>query len=155
MSSATPSPPSLGFLLKRAQHAFRTRLDDSLRSLGLTAPQFAVLAAVDRDAGISNAELARLAFVTAQSMQGILANLERGGLLARTPHPQHGRILRSVLTEDGRVVFEQARLRVAEIEGILAQAIGPDDAPHFAEMLSSCADRLSARAVRPKPAGLR
>jgi predicted Holliday junction resolvase-like endonuclease len=35
------------------------------------------MAAVAAVAGISNAELARVAFVTPQTMQGILANLER------------------------------------------------------------------------------
>ena len=36
----------------------------TLRPLALIAPQFIVLTAVDTDNGISNAELARMAFVT-------------------------------------------------------------------------------------------
>lgn len=56
-------------------------MDEALRSLGLTAPQYAVLSAVELEAGISNARLARAAFVTPQTVQGILANLERQGLL--------------------------------------------------------------------------
>lgn len=140
----TPPPEHrLAFLLKRAQHAFRTRVDDALRPLNLTAPQFAVLAAVNTDAGISNAELARLAFVTPQSMQAILANLERAGLLTRTPHPQHRRILCSALTDRGREVYEQARREVDEIERLLVAAIGSENADHFADMLSRCADKLT------------
>lgn len=137
-----PLPPSLGFLLKRAQHAFRTRIDDALRPLGLTAPQYAVLAAVDAVAGISNAALARAAFVTPQTMQSILANLERDGLMTRRAHPGHGRILCSELTERGRRVLVEARLRVEAIEALLAEAVGGERAA-FEEMLARCAERLA------------
>lgn len=77
---------------------------------GITAPQNAVLLAVAGNPRISNAELARTAFVTPQTMQGILANLERGGLIARNPHPQHGRIIMTALTTaDQKAVAEGAK----------------------------------------------
>ena len=52
-NAADPPPIQFGYLLKRAQHAFRTRIDDALRPLGLTAPQYAVLSAVDPITGAS------------------------------------------------------------------------------------------------------
>lgn len=115
----TSPSPSLGFWLKRAQHAYRTRIDADLRPLGLTAPQYAVMATIAAKAGASNASLARAAFVTAQTMQGILSSLERSGLLTRTPHPQHGRVLETALTEDGAALLEQARDRVEAVEAVL------------------------------------
>jgi len=69
----------LGYVLKRAQHALRTSIDDELNHLGLTTAQYNLLSAVAVERGISNASLARMAFVTAQSMQGIVANLEKQG----------------------------------------------------------------------------
>lgn len=145
MSMTPPPEHRLAYLLKRAQHAFRTHVDDVLRPLNLTAPQFAVLAAVHTDAGISNAELARLAFVTPQTMQGILANLERAGLLTRTPHPRHRRVLCSALTDQGREVYAQARRQVDEIERLLTDAVGSGNADRFADMLSRCADKLTMK----------
>lgn len=145
MSSDVVPDYRLASLLKRAQHSMRTRIDDALRPLKLTAPQFAVLNAVDVDPGLSNAELARLAFVTAPTMQGILTNLERDGLLARTPHPQHGRILRSELTDRGREVLQRARQQVGEVERLLADALGQEDAARFADMLARCTDRLAVK----------
>jgi DNA-binding MarR family transcriptional regulator len=59
----------LGYALKRAQHALRVSMDEVLRPLGLTTPQYAVLCAIEADPGISNASLARAAFVTAQTMR--------------------------------------------------------------------------------------
>lgn len=102
-SSDMPEPVAkrLGYALKRAQHALRMSMDEALRPLALTTPQYAVLCAVEAEPGLSNARLARAAFVTPQTMQGVLANLERAGLLHRRPDPHHGRVLCSELTGAG------------------------------------------------------
>ena len=136
--------PLLGFLLKRAQHAYRTRVDGALQHLGITAPQYAVLSAIKAESGISNAELARIAFVTPPTMQGILTNLERAGYLNRKPHPHHGKVLQSALTEQGLHVLEQAHDPVMEIEQLLTRAIGEAAVSDFADMLSNCAESLAA-----------
>ena len=52
---------TIGFALKQAQQALRTRLDSGLREIGLTTPQYAVLAFLEVEAGASNAALARRA----------------------------------------------------------------------------------------------
>src|SRR5271154_552758 len=84
----------LGYELKRAQQALRNRMDAVLRPLGLTTAQYAVLCALEREDGASNANLAKAAFVTAQTMHGILTNMERGGLIKRIDDPTHGKILK-------------------------------------------------------------
>ncbi len=144
-SEGMPEPVAqrLGYVLKRAQHALRTRMDEALRPLGLTAPQYAVLSAVEAEAGISNARLARAAFVTPQSMQGILANLERDGLLARRADPGHKRILRAELTERGRAALTQAHLCVRVVEAVMIASVGRENVPRLAQALSRCADDLS------------
>ncbi|QRN94370.1 MarR family transcriptional regulator [Archangium violaceum] len=147
MSTASmPDPMArrLGYALKRAQHALRTRMDDALRPLGLTSPQYAVLSAVELEAGISNARLARAAFVTPQTMQGILANLERDGLLVRQADPEHGRILRSELTSHGQKVLARAHRIVHEVEHVMISSVGTAEAARIAGLLSQCADALSS-----------
>ena len=144
---STPGMPDpmarrFGYALKRAQHALRTRIDEELRPLGVTAPQYAVLSAVELDAGISNAALARAAFVTPQSMHGVLANLIRDGLLHREPDPAHGRKLRSGLTAKGRRILAQAHERVREIEDVMIGAIGTKEAARVAAELLQCAESL-------------
>jgi DNA-binding MarR family transcriptional regulator len=144
MSTAEKHEAKLGYSLKRAQHAFRTRVDSELRPLQLTAPQYAILNAVLTDAGISSAALARVAFVTPQTMQGILANMIRAGLLSRSPDPRNKRILRTELTEKGRGILQQAREQVQAIERMLVDAVGVDQAAQFVGMLDRCADALSS-----------
>ena len=143
-SAAMPRPASdrLGYCIKLAQHVLRVQIDDAMRPLGITAPQFAVLVAVDLDPGISNAALARAAFVTPQTMQGIVANLERDGLLKRRADPQHGRILRSELTRGGRGILERAHLIVADIEAKMTKSLDPDEIDRLIALLRRCIDGL-------------
>lgn len=145
-TAAMPDPMArrLGYALKRVQHALRTRMDDALRPLGLTSAQYAVLSAVELEAGISNARLARAAFVTPQTMQGILTNLERDGLLVRRADPEHGRILRSELTSRGQTALARAHRLVAEVEHVMIASVGTAEAARISGLLSRCADALSA-----------
>lgn len=138
-----PMAKRLGYALKRAQHALRMRTDEALRPLALTAPQYAVLSAIELDPGISSAALARAAFVTPQTMQGIVANLERNGLLRRKADPNHGRILRGELTTSGRKVLRQAHARVTEIEEVIITTLRPGEAASFASRLNQWADALA------------
>lgn len=48
---------------------------------------------LEAEPGLSNARLARAAFVTAQTMQAVLANLEREGIVEREADPRNARIL--------------------------------------------------------------
>lgn len=139
-----PAAKRFGYALKRAQHALRTRMDDALRPLGLTTPQYAVLCAIELEAGISNARLARAAFVTPQTMQGILANLHRNGLLSREADPSHGRILRSELTQAGQKNLAQAHRVIADVEAVMTETIGKAEIARLTELLSQCADDLAS-----------
>jgi DNA-binding MarR family transcriptional regulator len=133
---------TIGFALKQAQQALRTRLDSGLREIGLTTPQYAVLAFLEVEAGASNAALARRAFVTPQTMQAILVALERAGLIARTPHPEHGRVQTTELTARGRGALEAASGIVADAEEHLRNAAAPFDPQAVAAMLLRLAEAL-------------
>ncbi len=131
-----------GYALKRAQHALRTSMDRALRPLGLTSPQYAVLSAIELDPGISSAALARVAFVTAQTMQGIVANLERAGFLGRREDPSHGRILKSELTRKGVKTLREAHVCVKEIEAITFGALSRAEIESLTARLTACAEAL-------------
>ncbi len=139
-----PMAKRLGYALKRAQHALRTRMDEALRHLDLTTPQYAALSAIELDPGISSAALARAAFVTPPTMQGIVTNLERAGLLKRSSDLSHGRILRSELTRKGVKKLQEAHVRVEKIEAIAASFLSPEEIRNLAAQLIACADAFSA-----------
>jgi DNA-binding MarR family transcriptional regulator len=60
---------------------------------------------VEDEEGLSGALLARRGFVTPQTMNGILVNLEKAGLLEHRAHPEHGRVLQAYLTGDGERIL--------------------------------------------------
>jgi hypothetical protein len=65
-------------------------MDAVLRPLDLTVPQYACLELLGRTPGLSNADLARGAFVTRQSMNGVLRGLQDRGLVTRPRSPPAG-----------------------------------------------------------------
>ena len=81
MSEATTA--RVGYLIKRAQTVLHDAMVDALGPYGLTVTQFAVLTALEEEPGLSNADLARRAFVTPQSMHAVLQELESRQLLVR------------------------------------------------------------------------
>ena len=78
----------LGYLLRQAQAAFRQAGDAALADLGLTLPQFALLALAGAYGPVSGAALARLSLQTPQTVDAVLKNLARAGLVVRTPERQ-------------------------------------------------------------------
>ncbi len=139
-----PQAHRLGYMLKRAQHALRMSMDELLEPIGLTVPQYNVLSAVELQPGISNAALARGAFVTAQSMQGIVANLERLGLLCRKPHPTHGRIRQSELTEKGDVMLAKAHKLLIGVEEAMTSGFKKEEVEALGSLLHRCAENMHA-----------
>lgn len=139
----------VGFELKRAQHALRTKMDDALREVELTTPQYAALSALEAAPGLSGAELARRGFVTPQTMNQVLTNLEASGLVLRRPHPEHGRVLQAYLTEAGEKSVSRAHGIVEAIEERMLEGLDRDDRLRLLEALRGCADALEGVAQVP------
>lgn len=138
----------VGYQLKRVQHALRSRMDEALRSMGLTTPQYAALSALEEEPGLSGAELARRSFVTPQTMNGVLANLEAAGLIERHPHPEHGRVLQAYLTESGETLVYKAHREVENIEERMLADLDEDKRILLAGMLRVCTASLEGGAGR-------
>src|SRR6202789_3826200 len=147
MSTAKVVPRSgvdwVGYNLKIAQHRLGQRLDAELARLGITAPQNAVLLAVAGNPRISNAELARAAFVTPQTMQAILVNLERRGLIVRSPHPRHGRVIMTELTKAGQKAVAEGAEAAGVVERQMLSLVSAEEARLLCELLKRCAAALS------------
>lgn len=105
--------------------------------------QYAVMCALEAEPGMSNARLARAAFVTAQAMQGVLANLERDGLVVRRPDPSHRRVLRATLTARGARQLKSAHEVVAPVEDMLVRSFGDSLAKRLPDALNRCAEDLA------------
>jgi DNA-binding MarR family transcriptional regulator len=133
----------VGYLIKRAQMVLHDAMADALGSHELTVTQFAVLIALDEEPGLSNADLARRAFVTPQSMYAVLQELERLQLVVRSPHPQNQRVLQAALTGAGRRTLTSAATAVDAIEERMLRKLSSPARSRLASGLSSCIDSLT------------
>lgn len=136
---------SVGYVLKQAATALRARLDAVLRPMGLTVPQYACLELLGQQPGLSNAELARGAFVTRQSMNGVLHGLQDRGLLTRPTIAPHGRALPTLLTAAGRELLHAASDAVRDIEQQMLTSLPPADQRRLREDLAACAAALTGQ----------
>jgi DNA-binding MarR family transcriptional regulator len=134
----------IGYTLKIVQHRLRQRLEAALSGTGISAAQNAVLLAIGDNPRISNASLARTAFVTPQSMQGMLVTLEREGFITRTPHPEHGRIIMTELTEKGCTAAHAGMIAAEMVERQMLADLTKDEAKMLSELLQRCAAALDS-----------
>jgi DNA-binding MarR family transcriptional regulator len=132
----------IGYLLRQASYALRSALDATLRTHGLNASQYGVLSVLTRDHGASGADLARACNTTPQAMNGVLATLEREGLIERHPHPTHGRILQVSLTREGTRRLEAANPAVRRLEAAVERGFSPDEIETVKAWLVSSARQL-------------
>lgn len=144
MRKMTPSSGEgwIGYSLKIAQHRLRQRLEAELSGSGVSAAQNAVLLAIGDNPRISNASLARAAFVTPQSMQGMLVTLERDGFIVRTPHPEHGRIIMTELTAKGLTAAHAGMIAAELVERQMLAGLTKDEAKLLGDLLQRCAQAL-------------
>ena len=111
----------LGYLLRQASAAHRLRMERAMADVGVTLPQFLVLTMIRAYPGVSNADLARLALLTPQTVSVIVANLERSGAITRRPHAVHGRIQHIDVTPKGLALLDACRQRSSGIEDELRE----------------------------------
>ena len=152
----SPAPPEagqgkrgedgyLGYLLRQAAGAYRLGVERALTGLDVTPPQFAVLTMVAAYPGLSNADLARLALLTPQTVSVIVANLERAGSLERRPHAVHGRIQHLDLSNSGRALLATCRERVLTLENGLVDGLTGEEERAIRRWLVRVATSHTAR----------
>lgn len=117
----------IGYLLRQAAAAQRLAMEHALADLGLTPPQFVVLTLLDAYPGLSNADLARLALLTPQTVSLIVTNLDKIGALSRRPHAVHGRIVHLDVTAVGHDLLATAKTRVSAVEARMVSGLDPAD----------------------------
>ncbi len=132
----------IGYQMKRAEHALRLKMDAALRKIGTTTPQYAALSVLEGEAGLSGAGLARRCFVTPQTMNQILTNLEGARLVERRPHPEHGRVLSAYLTDKGAELVSLAHGEVEAIEEVMLGGLDPGERSRLLDALKNCVDSL-------------
>ena len=139
----TEGPPSLLYAVKQVELAVRARLDEGLRGSGITVPQWTALTVLARREGQTSAELARNAFVSAQAMGDLVAALERGRWITRTPDPAHGRRVLIGLSDEGWSLLARLAPVAAEVEASMVDGFDDDERADLRALLNRCRTNLT------------
>jgi DNA-binding MarR family transcriptional regulator len=137
-----PGPP-LAYVIGRVDQGVRREMRRRLEPFGLSVPEFTALSILAAVPGLSNAQLARRSLITAPAMLEVLASLERRGLVERHTDPQHGRIRRAELTEEGARTLRASSREIDRLSDQLLAAIPDDERDVVRRGLVAVMDRLS------------
>jgi len=133
------------FFLNQANHAVRSRLDAALVVIEMTGIQYTVLSVIGSHAGLSSAELSRRFFVTPQTMNELIAALERRSLIVRKADPANRRILRMNVTDAGREMLAKCDAVADAVERDVFGAMPDEDYRKLAELARDLARHLRTR----------
>ena len=134
----------IGYLLRQAGNAYHSHLARAFVDLGITPPQFSVMTMIAAYPGLSNADIARLALLTPQTVSVIIGNLVKAGIVARRPHAVHGRIRHLELTAKGQALLATAKTRVQAVDDGIMAGVAPRSEHMLRKWLAGVAAKLSA-----------
>lgn len=121
-------------------HALEVRSKRMRRTIGVTGPQRLVMRVLGRRPGATAGEIAATLEIHASTLTGILARLEKGGMIARRIDRADRRRARFALTAAGRAVDRERRGTVeAAVKRALAR-VAPASA-------AGCADTMAVLAA--------
>jgi DNA-binding MarR family transcriptional regulator len=139
---------AVGYLIKRVQLALRRACDAALKPTGLSMAQHVVLRSLADHPDASAAELARLCFVTRQSLRDVLNSLRSADLVEFADAPSRGRAQSLRLTTTGYGHLQYSTAAVATVESTMTQGISATTRKELGKLLTSCAENLENRVDR-------
>ena len=137
--------PRISYVIARLERAVRAGINERVRPYGLTTLQYTTLSLLGaRGQPLSNAQLARRAYMTPQSMLAVIDALEQKGLIRRDPHPNHRRVYPATLTAKGRRVLTACDEAVTTMEDEMLAGLDPGERTALLAALKACVRSLHA-----------
>lgn len=95
---------------------YKARMEEDLRSVGVSLPQLRMLKAIEEQGDVSAATIARSCHVTPQTLQTMLTRATREGWIVRGSSEKNSRIVTASLTESGRAIVQHGMELAGRIE---------------------------------------
>ena len=105
-----------GYNTRRASLAIIEVFMERMAVYDLKVVDFSVLSLVAHNPGVTSRQLCAALNVLPPNLVGLIAALERRGLIERRPHPSDGRAMGVHLTSEGTDLTAQAEATVAQLE---------------------------------------
>lgn len=147
MSTSPANRRHFGQLLAQLTRLFQTELFDRLLAAGLEdarVPHTHVTAYIKAE-GSRLTELAAQARMTLPAMSELVNDLQRLGIVERSPDPSDRRAKLICLTDAGWEAMQTGRRAIAQIEADYAQVVGPERFEEAAKTLDELLRGLDSR----------
>ena len=145
---ATPADPAgdprISYVVARLERTIRRSINDRVSVYGLTVLQYTTLSVLGRRGELSNAQLARRAYMSPQAMSEVIEALESKGLIKRSQHPSHRRVYPATLTAKGRKVLGSCEGLVDGLETEMLAGLTAADQARLRESLIHAVRMLHA-----------
>jgi DNA-binding MarR family transcriptional regulator len=154
--SAAAPEGYVGFVLVAAGQAVGRAFDQRLGEIGLRQTEFSTLFFLAHAPGIGQAELARRVYVSPQAMAKVLPELERRGLVERSPAGP-GLATEARLTDAGIAALERARPIVEEANSPAGLGLTAPECGELVRLLGriEAHDAVPSAALDPQGPGRR
>lgn len=131
---------AIGRLLKNMHQSTRQAIEESLRRerVDLSFAHFVALYTLSSEPGVAGAELARRAFVTAQTMNTILHRLEKDGAIERRPNPYNQRADSWSITKPGQIRMDRARIVAERVWSQMFDSFSEHEVRQLQRLLERC-----------------
>jgi DNA-binding MarR family transcriptional regulator len=138
----------VGLALKRAQHELRLAINIELATVGTTISQLNVLRELAQHPGISSAQLARLAFLTPQTLGQQVIQMEERGLVER--RRGSGRRIQLFLTAAGETLLEQGMERTRAVDTKVLGEFDDGELGHLLEAFRTIEHRAAEARIHAR-----
>jgi DNA-binding MarR family transcriptional regulator len=137
-------------LLSDIARMVRTLADARARDHGMTRAQWMILVRLDRQAGMSQNELASLIEVEPITVGRLIDRLERRGMVERCPDPADRRIWRLRLTPAAQPMLKKIAKARAELNEILTAGVPQKDLQTLVDCLSQMKTNMTGSRISAK-----
>ena len=136
-------PPRMFWLLDRASHAVRQRLERRAHDeLGVTMVQVGALFQLAGRNGCLHKELADALGIQPAGVSGLIDRMEAAELVHRRSCPTDGRVQRLFITAAGKRIVDRARPLVARMQAQLLAGFSDAEIAIIARFLSTAIERV-------------
>ena len=135
---------NLAFLANDVGRLFRKRFDTSARALGVTGPQWRVLAALNHQPGITQAVLANLLDVEAITVGRMIDRLQKAGMVERRPDPNDRRAWLLFIKPPALDLLGQLQAMAESIMSETLANFAPDEYETLVALLNRLRENLVA-----------
>lgn len=135
-------------LMKRILIHARGQMDELLRPHGVTTAQLVMLRAVRELPGSSGAKLARECYVSPQSAQALLKQLDDRGFIVRGKDPVNDRIVTATVSAAGERLLTSAESSAEIILQKMWNGVSNDEMEGLNSLLERCIENIGGDSAR-------